>query len=232
MKFEEDETHYIQENRLISTIITGKPHTQSLWVALLTIFVISLVTTQVYWNDIFGLADKLPAINKKIFSNYEWWRPFTAIFIHADAKHLLSNMYMLGIFSFFVYGYFGFTVYPIISYFIAGIVNVLAVFTYPADVRLLGASGLVYVLGGFWLCMYFLIQRQYRVFNRLLRVFGIALIIFFPSTFSPTTSYRTHAIGFIFGILMGTIYFYKKCNLIRAHEVYRTSSIEVEPTSH
>ncbi len=107
------------------------------------------------------------------------------------------------------------------SFILAGVVNAFAILTYAPDVELIGASGLVYILGGFWLTLYFLIQRQYPVMNRLMRVVGIACMIFLPSTFSPTTSYRTHAIGFIFGIAMALVYFVRYKKEIRSHEVYK-----------
>ncbi len=87
--------------------------------------------------------------------------------------------------------------------------------------RLLGASGWVYLLGGFWLTLYLLIQRQYRFSRRLMRVFGIALMVFFPTSFEPTTSYRTHFIGFIVGVAMGLYFFYSNKKKILAYEEYK-----------
>lgn len=212
----------VEEKRLIGTMITGKPSVNAFIVASMTIFVM-MGMTLFYWSAPQNWAQLLPVVNALVFQHGQIWRIFTAIFVHADLEHLLSNMYMLWVFSFFVFGYFGFGVFPVMSFFLAGVVNALAILTYAPDIELIGASGLVYILGGFWLTLYPLIQRQYSVGNRLLRVSGIALVIFLPSTFVPATSYRTHAIGFAVGVLMGLAYFCKNKKQIRSFEVYRIS---------
>lgn len=213
------------ETRLIGTLLTEKPSPNAFIIASCTVLLMALVTL-FYWNNTFGFSQYLAAGSGPIISNRQWWRIFTAIFIHADTAHLLSNMLLLWFFSFFVFGYFGTIVYPVLAYLGAGVVNFLVILTYPPDAELLGASGLVYLLGGFWLTLYFLLQRQHRWLNRLLRVAGIGLMIFVPSTFSPSISYRTHVLGFATGIIMGLIYFFSnKCRL-RSREVYQI----IEPT--
>ncbi len=219
---EEDLSEVIleKEQRLQSTLMTQKPAFSGLMAALITLMFMAIFS-QIYWLDIYGWSSQLPAVRTAIFDNSEWWRVFTAIFIHGDVGHFTSNMLMLSVFSFFVFGHFGFGAYPLFAFIFAGLTNLLAVATYGPEVRLLGASGLVYLLGGFWLTLYFFIQRQYAVWNRLIRVTGLALMLFFPTTFSPTTSYRTHAIGIVMGVFMGIFYFYKNKKSIRSKEVYR-----------
>ncbi|MEO0336539.1 MAG: rhomboid family intramembrane serine protease, partial [Pseudomonadota bacterium] len=153
---------------------------------------------------------------------------FTATLIHADFGHLLSNSYMLLIFSYFVYGYFGSIAFPFGSFILAGLVNVLTVLTMPPETGLLGASGLVYLLGGFWLTSYFFIQRQHTLLPRLIRVLGIALMVFFPTTFVPTTSYMAHAIGFAVGSVFAVTFFAYKKKWIRSFERKKFSMIPVE----
>jgi len=184
------------------------------------IFLITLCS-QIYWTDWLDLAFYLPAVKKYIFEDGEIWRAFTSVLIHGDLGHLVSNMYMLGILSYFVYGYFGAKMYPISTFLGAGLVNVITVYSYPAQVRLLGASGWVYLLGGFWLTMYLFIQRQYSVKKRILRTMGMALMVFFPTSFEPTTSYRAHFVGFVIGVFIALLYFYKSRQAIRQHEVYK-----------
>lgn len=221
------EPELIEEKRLVSTLITGHPSTMAFYVASLTI-IIMILSSLFYWSAPQAWADLLPAVNSKFFDEHQIWRAFTALFIHADIGHLLSNMLMLWIFSFFVFGYFGFGAFPISSFLVSALVNVIAIKSYAPDTELLGASGLVYVLGGFWLTLYPLIQRQYSVINRTVRAIGIALLLFWPTTFVPSTSYRTHAIGFAFGILMALIYFIKNKKQIRAKEIYEIVLVEPE----
>ena len=214
----------IEEKRLVGTLITRKPSSDAFVVAT-AVSLFSVLMTLLYWSGPQWLADLLPAVQESVFKQGQFWRIFTATFIHADIEHLLSNIYMLWIFGFFVFGYFGLSVFPVVSFLLAGAVNALAILTYGPETRLLGASGLVYILGGFWLTLYPLVQRQYAVGNRLLRVIGIALVIFLPSTFVPSTSYRAHGFGFAVGVLMGLWYFRKNKKQIRSYETYKISLV-------
>jgi rhomboid protease GluP len=214
-----EELKALPEKRLAKTLIEQAPHPKSAWVALISILFVTLVT-QVYWSHIFAIHEKLPVSSSLVFDQLELWRLFTATLIHANIGHLLSNLYMLGIFSYFIYGYYGSSIFPLLSFFFAGAVNLLTIWSYPPEVRLLGASGWVYLLGGFWLTMYIFIQRKYSFGHRLLRATGMALMVFFPTSFEPTTSYRAHFIGFIFGILLAICYFTSHHKTIRSKEVF------------
>lgn len=216
----------IEEKRLVSTLITGVPQESSFFVAGMTVLFV-ILTTLLFWLAPISTAELMPAAKISVFQQHQWWRLFTAVFIHSNLEHLLSNMLMLGIFSFFIYGYFGFTIFPVISLLLAAVVNALTIASYSAETSLLGASGLVYVLGGFWLSMYFFIQRQYAPVNRLIRVVGVALMLFAPTTFVPTTSYLAHGIGFLFGVISATIYFFINKKIIRQHEVYQVTFSQI-----
>jgi len=101
------------ETRLIGTLLTEKPSQNAFIMASCTVLLMALVTL-VYWNDSFGFAQYLAAGSGAVIASGQWWRIFTAIFIHADTAHLLSNMLLLWIFSFFVFGHFGVMVYPLV----------------------------------------------------------------------------------------------------------------------
>ncbi len=217
---------YIEEKRLVGTLITGVPNSASFLMAALTVFVM-ILSTLLFWWAPESWADFLPAMKNAVMRDHQWWRIFTAVFIHADLEHLLSNMLMLGIFSFFIYGYFGFTIFPLISLILAAAVNFFTIQSYGPETSLLGASGLVYVLGGFWLAMYFFIQRQYPPMMRLIRVVGVALMMFAPTTFIPTTSYTAHGYGFLFGVMAAVIYFLINKKSIRNLEVYQSTFVQI-----
>ena len=232
MSIEPVEDHILEfepESRLVTTLITGRPGAGSTFIALSFLAVVALVT-QANWGESWGLD--LSVSYHKLFSKGEWWLAFTATLVHADFGHLLSNSYMLLIFSYFVYGYFGSMAFPLGSFLLAGLVNVITVTTIPEKTNLLGASGLVYLLGGFWLTSYFLVQRQHSVFPRLLRVLGIALMVFFPTTFVPTTSYMAHAVGFGVGMAFAFIYFLWRKQWIRSFERHKFSMIPVDSLPH
>ena len=55
---------------------------------------------------------------------------------------------------------------------------------------------------------------------------GTALMVFFPTTFVPTTSYRTHAIGFAVGVATAILYYLRHKKEIRAGDKYKTVVFE------
>lgn len=188
------------------------------------VLIISLLS-QVYWQNLFQWAEFLPAEREQVFHQGQWWRVFTAALIHSDLGHYLNNLYMFVVFGFFCFSYFGLIQMSALSFLGAGLVNLVAISTYPREVNLLGASGWVYLLGGVWLTLYLLIQRQYSYASRILRVVGFSLMMFFPTSFVPTTSYRTHTIGFLVGVAIGVFYFVINKKWIRSFEVWQTDGI-------
>lgn len=178
------------------------------------------LVTMVYWNNDFAIAEKLEASKQLVFSNHEYYRLWTASLIHADLKHLLSNLFMFFILGWFLSGYFGFFLFPLSAFFMGGVLNALILPSYAPTTTLLGASGIVFYLGGVWLSLYFFIQRQQSFFQRFLRIGGVTLALFMPSeAFDPSISYRTHFLGLALGAVVGSVYFLFKKNQIRRAEV-------------
>lgn len=199
------------------THLSRKPAPGSWWAALASIAVLA-VTSSIYWLDWLGLAAWLPAISERVFRHDEYWRLLTSIATHADFRHLLSNGVVFGVLSFLLYGYFGFTIYPALTWALGGIVTLLALWTYPAHIRLLGASGVVYLMAGFWLTLYLFIERRFSPGKRLFRAMGFGLIVLVPTVWDPSVSYRSHAIGFTLGVIFGVAYFLKTRERLRNAE--------------
>ena len=112
----------------------------------------------------------------------------------------------------------GFWVYPLLTLALGSLVNYLSLLTYPPGVRLVGSSGLVYLMAGFWLTMYILVERRITLGRRLLHGLGVGLIVLMPSAFQATVSYRTHAFGLAIGIVSAMAYFLFWKPAIRAAE--------------
>jgi hypothetical protein len=72
------------------------------------------------------------------------------------------------------------------------------------------------------------LERKHSLGLRLFRALGVALIIFFPTTFLPQVSYRTHALGFALGFIGGLIYFFFRKEEFYKQEVYREEEVEVD----
>ncbi len=186
--------------------LSRKPKPGSHWVALGSVAAL-LVTSVVFWLDLFGAASLLPAIRERVFVHDEYWRLVTAIGAHADFRHFLGNGIVFGILSFLLYGYFGARVYPVLTWGLGILVTGLALKTYPPQIRLLGASGVVYLMAGFWLTQYLLIERRHSLVKRALRAGGFGLLVLAPTVWDPSVSYRTHAIGLAVGIAFGAVHF-------------------------
>lgn len=206
----------LKERVITKTLLSRRPGPRSLMVSVITLLLCYGVSN-LYWSAS-PLAEFLAGSRRAVYENGEIWRVLTAVFAHGDALHLLSNSYMLGILVYFVFGHFGPLAFPVGAVAGAALVNALSLLTYRPDVQLVGASGLVYLLAGFWLTLFVAIERQRSLTGRVVRALGVGLMILFPTTFEAKTSYRTHAIGVAVGILMGIGYFWLNKDRIRKAE--------------
>jgi rhomboid protease GluP len=203
--------------RVRETLLSRKPQEWSLEVAgffLAVILGISLLA----WRNGATLLPVLAATRDGVLERGEYWRLLTAVAVHADVMHVLSNVFLLTFFTYLLFGYFGFWVFPVLSLAMGGLTNYIALLTYPPNVILLGASGLVYWMAGFWLSMYLLVERSVRAQTRILRAVCLGLLVLLPTTFQANVSYRSHAIGLGLGVASALAYFWRNRESIRAAE--------------
>ncbi len=197
-----------------STLLSQKPRKGSLLVALLSVTVLLFVSLLCWRNP---YLFKLLAGNRyQVLVEQEYWRLLTTTAIHADLTHFLSNAILFALFTFLLYGYFGFWVFPVAVAALGSLTNYLSLLTYSENIQLIGASGLVYLMEGFWLTIYVLVERTHQLKRRILVAMGIALIVLVPSNLSPRVSYRTHAIGCGIGIIVALGYFQARKEQIRS----------------
>jgi rhomboid protease GluP len=194
---------------IAETYLSRKPRKGSFEVAVWALFLVSCFSI-LYWKSAPSVASKFPVSLEDVVRNHEYWRLITAILVHADLSHLLSNAIPLTFFSYLLYGYFGAAIFPGFSILAGALVNLISILTYPPGSQLVGASGLVYWMAGFWLTMFLLVERRFRLLNRIFRCLGFALITLLPTSFDPSVSYRAHAIGFFLGIIFAILYFLRK----------------------
>ena len=204
--------------RVLETLLSRKPRNHSLSVgalSVLTILGISLLA----WQNGAALLPTLAATSEGTLEKHEYWRLITAVAVHTDIAHFFSNAIFLAFFSYLLFGYYGFLVCPVLSVALAGLTNYLSLLTYPPGVSLVGASGLVYWMVGFWLSMNLFVDRTLGPGKRVVRAVGIILVVLLPSTLQANVSYRTHAIGFGLGVVSAVVYFRRNRESIRAMEV-------------
>lgn len=162
---------------------------------------------------------------EKIFQEGEWYRVVTSILLHADLRHLLANMVFLVPFAGLLTNYYGRSVFPVLGFSIGILSQIVSLETYPPHANLMGASGLLYVLFGLWLALYFRAESHLPRAKRWMRILGFGLVMFIPSQVEQTVSYRTHYIGLGLGLVAGTIYgFLKRRDFERRNRPYRITS--------
>lgn len=205
-----------------ATWLSREPRRQALAQTAATLLALVLGCT-VYWTNWLGAGEWMSASAGDVFARHQYWRLWTTLFAHGDLKHLLSNTLLFYVLGYFLNAYFGGKVFPLAAFMMGGLINAFALRTYAPDTNLIGASGVVFWMGGAWLALYTLINTKLSLGQRTMRAIGVTLALFFPAeAFDPQVSYRTHMIGLALGIAWGLIYYYWRRQEFRAAEVLQT----------
>lgn len=211
--------------RILNTLLSRPVRPEAgIWTVLTTLALFA--GCALYWSRWLNADKWMPASRRLVFDDGHLWTLFTTLFAHADLGHLLANTFMYVILGYLLTGYFGALVYPLLAWALAIPMTALALLTYPSDTQLIGASGLVHLMGGLWLSLFFFLSRNLRLTQRILRAGGVMLALFFPTSFEPNVSYRVHFIGLLIGMIAGCLYFALKRDELRAQEEL---DIEYEP---
>lgn len=182
--------------------------------------------SQTYWQETIG--QQLYASKNNVFELQEYWRLFTSTFIHADLGHLLANSLMLFILSIVTVSFYGIFFSSIFILLSGAVINYITLYSHTKDISLVGASGVVFCLWGFWLILYFFIETQKSVMGRILRIGAVFLVLLVPSSYDPQTSYRAHYIGFCVGVVFGLIYYLLNSYSIKSFEKWYIKPPEVD----
>ena len=212
------------ERKFIGNYLSKKHFTGGVITALLCLS-LCLLLSLFYWDKDGVLSIYLAANAKTIFLEHEYWRLISTVLIHGDMKHLLSNSFMLCFLIYFVTSFYG-KIISLTLVFVGGpLVSGLCLMFYQEEIFLVGASGIVYLLWGFWLSLYLLIQIHFSLTQRLVRVFGIFFILLVPSSYDPATSYMAHYLGFLVGLFFGVIYYLVKGVVFKKYEQWKYSVV-------
>jgi membrane associated rhomboid family serine protease len=134
-------------------------------------------------------------------ANGEWYRLFTAMFLHQSFWHIASNMvvlYFIGPILEMLLGRMRFLLVYIVSG-LAG--NAVSYFFMPAVAAALGASG---AIAGVFGCLV-VVGLRHRLLDPLMIVLVLVLSIVTPLQ-SSNVDWRAHLGGFTAGLLMGLTY--------------------------
>lgn len=210
-----------RELPVVETLLSRNPRRGAAAAVAWTLGVLGAISS-LYWWGPRELADALPASGEAVFGRGESWRLLTAMGAHADGIHLLSNAFFLSWLIYFSYGAFGPTLFPWAAVPAAALSLAVTLEGYAPNIRIVGASGLLYLLAGAWLTLYVLVERRLTVPKRLLRAVGVFLVVLVPTSIEPEVSYRAHAIGFFFGVCLALAYFLARRDTIRGAERHGT----------
>lgn len=140
---------------------------------------------------------------ERIQNEGEWWRLVSALFMHADAGHLLSNTPLLLVFGWYLRDYFGLLAFPLVPVAVGVLSNIVTLWTYDPGTELMGASGMLYGMIALWLVLYVHFETQYSRSVRIFRAIGTSLLLLAPTTYRADISYTAHLTGFLLGLVAG-----------------------------
>ncbi|HXH29363.1 MAG TPA: rhomboid family intramembrane serine protease [Bacteriovoracaceae bacterium] len=147
------------KKKLIKIFLSKRPGPQNVVAALLGL----LVIVALFFADasnFYPVSDFLSASGTKVFLHHEYWRLFTTTLVHADLSHLSMNSIAFTILALLLHTYFGALVFPVLSFMVGGLINVIALSFYPGHVTLVGISGVIYFMAAFWMTLYMTIERS------------------------------------------------------------------------
>lgn len=210
----------VVEKKLVRNFLSSKTekNTAIIW-SLGTLF-LCLAMSSLYWHHPIG--EWLAASPEKVFGGKEYWRLFTSSFIHGDLAHYLSNSIMLGVMGYYVAYHFKSIMFPITSFLVGILINLIVIWNFPPSTSLVGASGIVYYLWGFWLVLYLNIQKHVPLNRRFMKITGVGIMVLAPTEFRPQVSYYAHGIGLLLGVIIGILYYFFNKKRIHQSEVWRT----------
>jgi rhomboid protease GluP len=179
--------------------------------------------SMIYFEDILQARTWMPASYESVFVQHHLSGVWTTLFAHANVKHLLSNSFLFFILGVFLNHYFGLLLFPIMAFVFGGVVNLIVLSHMPPEAHLIGASGIVYWMGGAWLVLYTMIDVRRSLLQRLIRSVGVGLVLFMPAeAFDEAISYRAHFVGFILGVIFGFFYYFSHRKLFASAVVTET----------
>ncbi len=180
------------------------PKSEAFIPALLFALVATIISI-LCWSDP-SIKRALVGRPHQIFVLGEWYRLLSSIFVHSNPKHLLGNMFFFVPFGGLLTYYFSWRMFPLAALILGLATQFIALKTYPPQIGLQGASGVLYVMFGLWLSLYYKAEVHLSRGKRWLRIIGFCLVMMVPSEFSPQVSYRSHLFGLLVGLIAGIIY--------------------------
>ncbi|HAB14914.1 MAG TPA: rhomboid family intramembrane serine protease [Verrucomicrobiota bacterium] len=153
-----------------------------------------------------GGSDHAGIFDTQLVRQGQWWRAFTAEWLHRDVAHLFSNLAMGMLFLGLAMARFGAGVALLGSLLAGALANGVGLLLRGEDYLGLGASGLVMGALGMVIAQAVPRWRSGRRGNRVvLTSLGTGALLFILLGTDPSTDVLAHTAGLVFGIIFGAI---------------------------
>ncbi|WP_374964986.1 rhomboid family intramembrane serine protease [Lysinibacillus sp. RS5] len=177
-----------------------------------------VVSTLIAINLVLYVITILPGIGTLVINygiqvnflveNGEWWRIFSAMFLHANFSHVFFNMFSLFLFGPELEKIAGKARF-ITIYLLSGIVGNMATYLlHESSYGSLGASGAIFgIFGAFGALVYYTRRTMPMLRKLILPIIIISVIMTF---LQPDVNVYAHLGGLVTGFLLGLIYLHPK----------------------
>ncbi|MBO6196951.1 MAG: rhomboid family intramembrane serine protease [Butyrivibrio sp.] len=155
------------------------------------------------------MYEKGAMITEVVLRDGQYYRLFTAMFLHADPQHLINNMLMLALGGAIVEHYTGHAFYFFL-YMLSGLFGNMISMAYEIQNRLswvsVGASGAIMGLVGF-VVVWILVNRKtfIRSRNLMIRLALLGVFVIEACFFQKGANTAAHTGGFLTGAVLGVI---------------------------
>ncbi|MDD0851645.1 rhomboid family intramembrane serine protease [Halobacteriovorax sp. GB3] len=215
------------KRELISNFLSLKKTSPNSLAWSLGTLLVCYIMSSLYWGS--DWSHLLAASGENVFLKNDWYRLFTSTFVHGDLEHFLSNSLMLVIMGHYVHYHFGAKLFPLVAFLSGAIINFIVILNLPEKTHLVGASGVVHWLWGFWFILYFKVQRHIPLTRRIMKIVIVGLVILFPTKLSPNVSYLAHFVGLLLGMITGLFYYYLNAKNLHSFEQWKSVITVIDP---
>ncbi len=176
----------------------------SIALLILNAFIFLMSGTVMDW-----MYEKGALVTELVLRDGEFYRLFTAMFLHADINHLVNNMLMLALAGAIVENYTGHIFYFFL-YMLSGLLGNMISMAYEIRNGLIwvsvGASGAIMGLVGF-VVVWIVINRKTFVRNRnlVVRLIFLGIFVIQACFFQKGANTAAHLGGFLTGVVLGII---------------------------
>ncbi|MFM7181406.1 MAG: rhomboid family intramembrane serine protease [Verrucomicrobiales bacterium] len=174
------------------------------------LWAMSLMVTFLWQGENGAAVDRLVSSPQALAPAWEWWRPITSLFLHADIEHLLGNLglgILLGLWCGNTIGKWRGWILMLAAGAVGNFFNILV--RRGEDFSSLGASTAVFgALGlltgaGLWHSLRHPIRRGWL--RPLVPLFAGLILLSWLGAGGPRTDVSAHLLGFAFGLVMAPV---------------------------